>query len=107
MKTRHKISDEKNSMAKHNLEINQNSNFFKKSNMLVNIHNKRLKKVVESGIIPYHNTIKRGLCLFFQLISLFSQISAKKLQYPLFKRQPVNTSKRLPQTQIRYCCSGI
>ena len=48
--------------------------------MLVYIHNKKKRrKIVEYSIISNHNTRN------FQFISLFGQIRAEKLQFPLFK----------------------
>ena len=72
----------KNVLVKHNLETNQNFNF-KGSKMLINIHNKHHRNIVESSIIFCYIVLsKTG---FFLLIFFFSQISAKKLQDPLFE----------------------
>ena len=48
--------------------------------MLVNIENKQHRKIVESSIISNNNTMKQNI--FFQLVSLFSQISAKNYEIP-------------------------
>ena len=70
-------------LQKYNLETNLNLNV-KDSKMLLNINNKKQRNIFLSSFISNYNTIKQRP-RFFQLISLFSQISTNKLQDPLFK----------------------
>ena len=74
--------EKNNAMVRHDLEANHNFNF-KDSKMVVNIQNKKHRKIVESSIMSNSNT---GFCfVLFQFIFLLSQISVKKLQNPLFE----------------------
>ena len=60
-----KIGDKRNALVKQYFEIKYGFNF----KMLVNIHNKELREIVESSIILNYNTVKG---CFFHLIFLFS-----------------------------------
>ena len=61
------IDGEKNALAKHCKEINQNFNSFD-SKMLVNMYNKQHRKIVESSIILHLNAIKQSTH-FLKIIS--------------------------------------
>ena len=61
---------------------------FKDSKMLVNIHFKQHKKIVESSIISNYNTIKQGSFLSTHL--LIQLISFEYIQYHLFKLVFIN-----------------
>ena len=75
----HKSRWRKNVIVKDNVETNHNFILID-SKMLVNVqHN--IGKVFEFDIIFYYISIKQTPCIF-QLVSLFSQISQKKLQDP-------------------------
>ena len=64
--------------------------------MLVNIHNRQLRKNAESSIISNYKTKIQ----FYHLISLFSQISAKALRDLLFKFNRVGWSGRIHQMNL-------
>ena len=64
--------------VQHNIEIDHNFDF-KDSKMSIDIQNKKPRKIVESALFLTTTLLNKDLT-FFYLISLFRQISAKKLQ---------------------------
>ena len=67
---------------------------------IISIHNKQHRKIVESCIISYYNTIKQRPS-FFNL-SPSVKLILNKLQYPLFKL--VFYCLMLNYTYIQYFC---
>ena len=72
-----------NSLVKHNLETNHDSNF-KDSKMLIYIDNKKHQKIVESRIISNHNTIKQRPSSF-NLSSNLTRFVFKSYKIPSLK----------------------
>ena len=77
-----KKGDKKNVLFWHNLKTNHNSNF-KASKMLVDRHNKKHREL-NPALFLITILLNKEL-FFFQLIPLFSQLRAKKLQGLVFK----------------------
>ena len=77
-------------MVRHNLETNHNFDF-KDFKILVHLHNKNIERVLNQALFLITIQLNKELkcvCFFvggFQLISLSSQIRAKKLQDCLFE----------------------